>query len=467
MCCANAFPCLARKYLSRYREAMQHNNQQPRAERSTAVVSQLLPDGGLVELLYDKNTGRTRFARHHDGVSEYIEQFAGRDGRTCVPVSPKNNLIRHDVLLLPECATPFGSCEELVHDIMAYIDRYLDLSEDFRAIATAYILLSWVYDAFNELPYLRFRGDFGSGKTRALLVVGSICYKPFFASGASTVSPIFYTLDTFGATLIADETDFRFSDERAELVKIFNNGNVRGFPVLRSAVTPQQTFDPRAFNVFGPKIVAMRNSFDDPALESRFLTEDMGKRPLRADIPINLPDVQRAEATLLRNKLLHYRFTTRHTATIDAAGYDARLSPRLNQIMAPLLAVAEGTTLRAAIMRGATKTEDAIRAQRSGTSEALVLEVLCVLWKATNHEYLTVAAITDAFIARYGSEFVRPITPRYIGQILRTRLRLYTYKRHGIFVLPLNQEAHLLQLAARYAVSMDGGISESTTDIHR
>jgi hypothetical protein len=59
---------------------------------------------------------------------------------------------------------------------------------NFRKIATYYILLTWVYDAFNELPYLRLRGDFGSGKTRALIVIGSLCYKSFFASGASTVS---------------------------------------------------------------------------------------------------------------------------------------------------------------------------------------------------------------------------------------------------------------------------------------
>ena len=78
------------------------------------------------------------------------------------------------------------------------------------------------------------RGDYGSGKTRALLTIGSLCYKGFFASGASTVSPIFHTLDAFRGTLIFDEADFRFSDERAEIVKILNNGNVSGLPVLRT-----------------------------------------------------------------------------------------------------------------------------------------------------------------------------------------------------------------------------------------
>ena len=60
-----------------------------------------------------------------------------------------------------------------------------------------YVLLAWVYDACNELPYLRFRDDYGTGKTRALLVIGSLCHQAFFACGVSTVSPIFPPLDTF------------------------------------------------------------------------------------------------------------------------------------------------------------------------------------------------------------------------------------------------------------------------------
>src|SRR6185503_9020715 len=97
-----------------------------------------------------------------------------------------------------------------------------------------FVLLSWLYDAHYEIPYLRVRGEPGSGKTRFLLTVGSLCYKPIFASGASTVSPLFRMLDMIRGTLILDEADFRFSDERAEVVKILNNGTTRGFPVLRA-----------------------------------------------------------------------------------------------------------------------------------------------------------------------------------------------------------------------------------------
>lgn len=422
--------------------------------QSTPTVSTALPDGSLVELVYNPREAKTRLAVYKDSHATLAESIPTSSGVPLVPVSARNNLIRHGVLLLPERPVTFDSTEALVHDIEAYIARYVDLTDAFLRIASAYVLLSWVYDAFNELPYLRFRGDYGSGKTRALLVVGSICYKPFFASGASTISPIFHTLDTFGGTLIVDESDFRMSDEKAELVKIFNNGNVRGFPVLRSSATPQHTFDPRAFSVFGPKIVAMRHAFDDPALESRFLTEDMGKRPLRSGIPINLPDAQRDEARELRNKLLWYRFTTLRTAAIDTSAYDDRLSPRTNQIVAPLLSVIDDPTLRISIREHMARSEKTLRADRSASPEGQLLDVVLTLAGKDNAAHITVTAITEAFIERFGKEYERPITPRYVGHLLRNRLRLATYKRHGNFVLPTTQGAHLRVLAERYGVEV-------------
>ena len=53
---------------------------------------------------------------------------------------------------------------ELRFDVQDFIHRYVDLSPAFEKVATHYVLLSWVYDAFNELPYLPLRGDYGSGK---------------------------------------------------------------------------------------------------------------------------------------------------------------------------------------------------------------------------------------------------------------------------------------------------------------
>ncbi len=369
-----------------------------------------------------------------------------------VPFSAENNLIKNEVVLLPSEPEIYGSEKELLSDIQSFIHRYVDLSPTFEKVATYYVLLTWLYDAFNDLPYLRLRGDFGSGKTRALLTIGSLCYKAFFASGASTVSPIFHTLDAFRGTLIFDEADFRFSDERAQIVKILNNGNVRGIPVLRTMMNRQREFNPQAFQVFGPKIVATRGSYEDKGLESRFITEEMGSRQLRSDIPINLPNTFKEEARELRNKLLLYRFHRRSDAKTDESLVDPRLEPRLNQILLPLLSVVGDPNLRAELRSVALNAQAGLVAERGLLAEAQVLEILAELMAASDRASVPVADVTAGLIERYGAEYERPITNRWIGGILRRRFNLQTYKSHGVYVVPMTERTKVEMLCTRYGI---------------
>src|SRR5665213_482298 len=312
-------------------------SQQAKRTHGVPTVSRVCEDQTLIELVYDPVMRTTGLAVSRFGGLWNIEQEVRIEtGETLVPYSPMNNLIANECVQLPSVPSEFYTKEELIADIQAFLYRYVDLSPIFAKIASYYILLTWVHDAFNELPYLRLRGEYGTGKTRGLMTIGSLCYKAFSASGASTVSPIFHTLDRFGGTLILDEADFRFSDATSEIVKILNNGNVKGMPVLRTMQNRDKEFNPRAFRVFGPKIIAMRGSYDDPALESRFLTEDMGMRPMRADIPISQPSALREEALALRNRLLHFRFCHLFETKPDSSALITGVEPRVNQIVLPL-----------------------------------------------------------------------------------------------------------------------------------
>src|SRR3989441_5201197 len=304
------------------------------------TVSTVLADGSVVEMVYRPEERRTLFCVSKDGEYRYEPNILDQD-RRIVPYSPRNNLLLNDVVLFPSEASAYESEQELVEAIRAFIHRYVDISPLFEQIASYYVLFTWVYDDFNELPYLRLRGDTGSGKTRCLLTVGSLCYKPIFASGASTVSPLFRILDAVRGTLIIDEGDFRFSDEKAEIVKILNNGNARGFPVLRSESVSGREFSPRAYTVFGPKLVSTRGYFRDRALESRCLTEEMGGRRLREDIPINLTDAYQLEARALRNKLLMFRLRNFGKRQVSEELVDHTIEPRLNQVFLPLLSIIE------------------------------------------------------------------------------------------------------------------------------
>lgn len=421
-----------------------------RRPRVTPVASAVLADGALVELVYDPSARRTALAVWRANACEILPSFELASGERLVPYSPSNNLIKNSVILLPSSPEEYGTEADLVDEIRAYIHRYVDLSPRFETIAAYYTLFSWRYDTFNELPYLRVRGEYGSGKTRFLLIVGSLCYKPIFASGASTVSPMFHILDAFRGTLVIDEGDFRWSDDKADIVKILNNGNVRGLPVLRTEVSRTGELNPRAFQVFGPKIVATRGLYDDRALESRFITEETGRRELRSDVPINLSDSYKDEGLQLRNKLLMYRFRSFAKRPALADFVDPSLEPRLNQIYAPLWSIVGDASARAELKKAARERHREIIADRGMDIEAQILEVIRHLQK--RGAKLAIAEISAAFIERYGKEYDRPITNKWVGFLIRNKLSLKTQKSNGVFVIPLTEHDRLRRLYDRFGL---------------
>lgn len=425
-----------------------------RPERPHPTVSLTLPDGQIVEMVHDPDSDSTQYCIS-DGARWHLAHDLTVGGERHVPYSPKNNLLRHRVVLLPSRPEPFGSVSDLLRRIKTFIHQYLDLSPVFEELAAAYVLLTWLYDRFNELPYLRVRGDAGSGKTRFLLVVGGICYKPIFASGASTVSPLFRILDAFRGTLVLDESDFRVSDERAEVVKILNNGNARGFPVLRSEQLDRREFDPRAYAVFGPKIVATRGFFDDRALESRCLTEEMGQGRLRADIPINLPDTWADEARALRNQLLSFRFEHWHRERPTEALVDKTLEPRLNQVFTPLLAVLDDEVARDNLRQFARRLQQQLVSDRGLELEARVLEIIRALLDGDEGGRLSVKDITQWFADRFGDEYDTKVTTKWIGGIVRRKLLLRTQKSHGVFIIPRGEYPKLELLFEKYGIVAD------------
>jgi hypothetical protein len=420
-------------------------------DQRTPIISIVLPSGEIVEATYDPIQSQTNLVQGIGDTWTITPHLDLPTGERLVPYSPQNNLLLHKVVLLPSEPEEYGTEAELLTSIRSFIHRYVAVSPRFEGIATYYVLFTWLYDAFNELPYLRVRGDYGSGKSRFLLTVGSLCYKPMFASGASTVSPIFRTIDAFRGTLVIDESDFRESDERSEMVKIFNNGNARGFPVLRSEqVGNRKEFDVKAYTVFGPKIIATRRDFQDRALESRCLTEEMGTTPLRSDIPLNLPTSFEDEALHLRNRLLFFRLRTLGKERRLDGFSDSGVEPRLRQIFAPLLSVIQDEAVRAEVLDLARHYQRELVADRGLSVEAAVLEAIHRLKREGRP--LTVKDITAAFLEEHGEEFGGKASPRWIGTILRKRLGLRPQKSNGTYVIPAGELSKVERLFERYGI---------------
>ncbi len=414
------------------------------------ITSYTLSDDSLIELVYDHEKRETNLALWRKDSFEVKDRIFSDSGKVFTPYGPENPLLNQKVILFPSEPQEYTDEKTLLDDIQSFIHKYVDVSEVFEIIAAYYVLLSWIYDNFNEVPYLRLRGDYGSGKTRFLQTVGSLCYKPIFASGASTVAPLFHILNQVGGTLVLDEGDFRFSDERADIAKILNNGNARGFPVLRCEKINQKEFAPKAYNVFGPKIIASRHDFSDPALESRFITEDVGLRKVRESIPITLPESFQDESLELRNKLLLWRFRNYKKKKYLDNFLDKNLDRRINQVYLPLLSLVDDEKIRKQIIEIARKKNEQIRTDRGFQVEADVLS--CIKHGSRTQTDLTISSITNVFISKYSRFYDQKITPKWIGSVIRRKLRLSTRKKNGTYILSENQKDILERLYVRYDV---------------
>jgi len=242
--------------------------------------------------------------------------------------------VESDAVLLPSDAVDYVNEEGLENEIKEFIWKWLDVSDEYREKAAWYVMLTWITDNLNTVPYLRPIGDYGTGKTRFEDTVGGLCYKAMFFGGAASVAPIYRMMNTWKGTLVLDEFNLDRSDAKSDIIQILNNGYQRGKPIHRcnpNDVTKVDTFDP-----FGPKIMVTRMRFNDKALESRCLTEQM-KETTRKDIPIDLTKEFFEGRNQLRNKLLMYRFKTWNKIDVEQSMFIdfGDIMPRIKQTFLP------------------------------------------------------------------------------------------------------------------------------------
>jgi DNA primase len=392
-----------------------------------------------------------------------LEQHLDLDGVRYVPLDPALDLICKGVVLFPSAVGDYEHEIALQAEVQAFIHRYLDVDAFYEKMASYYVLFSWHYDSFNVLPYLRALGDYGTGKTRFLQVIGVLCYRPMFAGGASTTSPLFRIIDRMRGTLILDEADFVASDAEVDIVKILNCGYMAGFPVLRT-VKDGDDFEVAAMEVFGPKVMATRRRYTDKALESRMLTHEMRGGQPRSDIPIVLPREFHAQALDLRNKLLRYRLAHwQPDREVDLSGLDHSIEPRLNQVTLALLTIVRDEELRGDIRSFIRDYNRQLIVDRSMTLEALALDALVRLHDEKRQQGVAeplislndlAGRVNEALAAESGEgEESAKVTAKKVGHILRERLQLRTEKQSGRYHIVWDDE-RIQALKVRYGLEI-------------
>jgi len=430
----------------------------------------IVTDEVLVETVYDSKTRSTRFVAKNRGTGEITENLKGItiEGQSYVPYPAKDDLISRELLLLPSGIESPHGIEEVAAKVKSFIIGYVTIPPIFQDIATYYVIFTWLHDKFETVPYLRVIGDFGVGKTRFLKVVGSICYRPYFTTGATTTSPIFRLLDRIAPTLILDESDYHSSNAKDDLIKILNSGNSKNSPVTRSESDGKGRFFVKAFDVFSPKLFGARNRYHDDALESRCITIDMDLIEKDDGVPFQLPPTFRQEGAGLRNILLGMRMENFDSTKFDSELNDPGISHRLNQIATPLKSIVPTPELRERISIIFKEYDQYLIDARGTTNPAEVLQII-LNKRALGENTPTVGNITEAF--NYDLPYIDKIKTKIVSWIIKHALKLETKRRGQGYTLLDNKHnvERITKLKKKYGIEEEESVpsesSESDEDI--
>lgn len=400
---------------------------------------------------------------------------------TYLPYPATLGVIRNRrIVLFPERAEEYGNEQQLVKAVQTFLHDYFDFGDPFfEKLAAYYVLFSWLYDCFENLPYLRALGDYGTGKTRFIQTVGVLCYRPMLVSGASTASPVFRLIDMFRGTLVMDEADFANSDADNEIIKIINVGYYKGGCVMRAEKEADaDVYAPETYDVFGPKLLATRKPFTDRAVESRCLTiRTTAARP-RPGIPFLLNEQFWRRAQGLRNQLLMYRLRNQRAVVVDETLANESIEPRLNQVTMALKSIIADPALRKEIDTFIAAYNECLIQDRQMTLPAIVTQALAEIYYAPNgsgsdeagsEAQGTAHDLTMQGIAAKARELLAEIDPdikiypRLVSKILREQLGLVnTGKHHPVNrrVMVTFAEDELLALMQRYGIAAPGAVGQ-------
>lgn len=315
----------------------------------TGEVINGVEKGWLVEMLYDRQTDKAMFAYRDPDGRVGTAPHLDIGGVRYVPVK-EDDIIKQGGVLFASDLGPLKTTRELLGMVELFIKQnfLLDNPFDYR-LAAYYVMLTWVFDCFSAIPYLRAQGDTNTGKSELMLRIGQVCYRLVISTGASSTAALKFALDVYRGTMFMDEMDI--ADKFDDRIVILNVGAMRDQAKVWNMVEVKNESGGRGFrgvmaNVYGPKLITMYGKFTDPATEGRCLTfKLLEKEPwelAKKNIPIEKSEEFYHKSQVMRNLLMRWRlWRWEPRIELDNKLADMRVSTRINQVTMPIKQLAK------------------------------------------------------------------------------------------------------------------------------
>lgn len=123
-----------------------------------------------------------------------------------------------------------------------------------------------------------------------------------------------------------------------------------------------------------------------------------------------------------------------------------------------LLSLVDDEAVRARIGRHLIDTEDELPSART-SPDMLVLAALAGAFAERSGPVVKIADIAQRYNEQASQHAVSPMTNKWVGTIIRTKLGISTIKSHGTFGVPASELERVTTLAKRFSI---GGIETSS-----
>lgn len=323
---------------------------------------------------------------------------------------------------LPTGITEYKDTSEIINNIKDFLFKYIQLPSFYENLFPQLILFYWVYEKFPFVPYLHFIGGTGTGKTTAMEVLGSICYKPIDTTGSLTIASIFRLATTWKGTLLIDEFDS--GGEHANEMISFLKSGVSNRLLFRTEGEKKKEVE--VYIVKSPKVFTSETPISDAGLQSRTIEIKMDKNQRRLPL-YKLPHFYK-EAQEIRNKLLLWRLRNFNKVNLEEIEFGFPeleiFDRRVQQIITPIYYFSDENAKKQ-IRIFAKEQEMETKRQRRESLEGQIFEIIY-----ENYSLSVFVDISLSSIAQVINKNTKyPVSERRIAGIVRKILDIDTVRK--------------------------------------
>ena len=386
-------------------------------------------------LIYNKKTGTT----------DKKKSFEYR-GKLYCPII--DDISRNNGIALPSDVLEYGDTSDLINEIHIFLKKYIELPDFYEKFLPNLALFYWVYESFPFIPYLQFVGRTSTGKSTAMEVFGSICYKPINTTGSLTIASVFRVATSWKGTLLIDE--FEKAGENAREMVSFLKSGVSNNLILRTEGEVKK--EVKAYVVKAPKIFTSENPINDAGLQSRTIVIKMEKN--KRPIPLYRLPHYYDEAQEIRNKLLLWRFRNLNNVDLTKIEFGFPelkfLDKRVQQVITPIYYFS-GEDTKKDILEFAKEQEAETKRERRESLHGIIFEAMYNIYVKE-----TIVPIGQIYndINPQGAKY--PVSEKKIGNVIRKILGFDIVRQghENIRVVVLeNQEEKIEELLEYYGIT--------------